>query len=109
MQSECNAIHVGVNQKQKNMSYSTQIECRVMFIRENAQSQGKQNRITLQQIISPDFMSLEDHRALWCSTVHATVLEDDDKNKSLITNIRNENTTHTFDKQQNVHSANNSE
>ena len=52
-------------------------------------------------------MSLEDQRALWCSTVHATVLEDDDKNKSLITNIRNEN--NTFDKQQNVHSVNNSE
>ena len=60
------------------MSYSTQIECQVMFVRQNAQQQGKRNRITLHHI-SPDFMSLEDHRVLWCSTVHAPVLEDDDK------------------------------
>ena len=107
MQSECNAIHVGVNQKQKEYVIFNTIECQVMFVRQNAQQQGKRNRITLQQIISPDFMSLEDHRVFWCSTVHVPVLEDDDKRTNLITNIRNEK--NTFDKQQNVHSANNSE
>jgi len=50
-------------------------------------------------------MSLDDHRRLWCSTVHATVLEDDKEQiSSQIFAMKN-----TFDKQQNVHSVNNSE
>ena len=75
------------------MSYSTQIECQVMFVRQNAQQQGKRNRITLQQIISPDFMSLED-RALWCSAVHAPVLEDDNKRTNLSSQIFTMKKTH---------------
>ena len=39
-------------------------------------------------------MSLEDHRALWCSTVHAPVLEDDDKRTNLSSQIFTMKKTH---------------